>query len=413
MIHVVDAMMGSGKSSAAINMVNRSPKGTKFIYVVPLLSETKRIVEFCKLKKFEEPEAKYNKESDVANKSEGLKRLLRKGKNIATTHALFHMLDDEMLEIIKSKEYILVLDEVTDVVSHYDLKKADLETLLEKYADMDDKGILTWREKQAGYDGDKWMEEHKLCLSGCIAANNDSSVVWLFPLKIFDAFKESYILTYMFNGQLQKYYYDYMGLEYDYMYVKGSTLKDYTLTTKPQPAVKPSSLKGLINICENRKMNAVGDDYYALSKKWYAGFFALDDVANTKLCNGVHNFFKNITVSTLNESLWTTFKFYYDDIYKHAFKDSFIPCTYKATNEYRKRSNLAYLVNIFMDPVVMKFFIGHGVAVEPDIYALSSMIQWIWRSAIRDGSQINIYVPSSRMRQLLKDWLDDKYEVEI
>ena len=35
------------------------------------------------------------------------------------------------------------------------------------------------------------------------------------------------------------------------------------------------------------------------------------------------------------------------------------------------------------------------------------MIQWIWRSAIRDGKEVWVYVPSRRMRDLLRQWLLD------
>jgi hypothetical protein len=34
------------------------------------------------------------------------------------------------------------------------------------------------------------------------------------------------------------------------------------------------------------------------------------------------------------------------------------------------------------------------------------MIQFIWRSAIRDGKPIHLFVPSERMRTLLKDWMN-------
>ena len=47
-----------------------------------------------------------------------------------------------------------------------------------------------------------------------------------------------------------------------------------------------------------------------------------------------------------------------------------------------------------------------GVSVEEEKYALSEMIQWIFRSAIRNGESIQIYIPSQRMRQLLIDWLN-------
>ena len=34
------------------------------------------------------------------------------------------------------------------------------------------------------------------------------------------------------------------------------------------------------------------------------------------------------------------------------------------------------------------------------------MIQWIFRSQIRQYKPINIYIPSERMRELLIDWLN-------
>jgi hypothetical protein len=50
--------------------------------------------------------------------------------------------------------------------------------------------------------------------------------------------------------------------------------------------------------------------------------------------------------------------------------------------------------------------------VDGDMYALSSLIQWVWRSAIRDGKPIILYVPSSRMRGLLIKWLNDEVNLE-
>ena len=50
--------------------------------------------------------------------------------------------------------------------------------------------------------------------------------------------------------------------------------------------------------------------------------------------------------------------------------------------------------------------------MHDDEYALSEMIQWIWRSAIRDGKEIWVYIPSRRMRELLKKWLLDLSSVD-
>ena len=49
----------------------------------------------------------------------------------------------------------------------------------------------------------------------------------------------------------------------------------------------------------------------------------------------------------------------------------------------------------------------HNVELDEDAYALSEMLQLIWRSRIRKGESINVYIPSRRMRELFEDWLKE------
>jgi hypothetical protein len=46
-----------------------------------------------------------------------------------------------------------------------------------------------------------------------------------------------------------------------------------------------------------------------------------------------------------------------------------------------------------------------GIEIDADQFALSEMVQFIWRSAIRDDKEILLYMPSRRMRGLLKEWI--------
>ncbi|HEY2491336.1 MAG TPA: hypothetical protein VGI33_00130 [Paenibacillus sp.] len=50
----------------------------------------------------------------------------------------------------------------------------------------------------------------------------------------------------------------------------------------------------------------------------------------------------------------------------------------------------------------------HNVTVNEEMLALSDLLQWLFRSAIRDGQPVKIYVPSRRMRILLQRWLDNE-----
>lgn len=58
-----------------------------------------------------------------------------------------------------------------------------------------------------------------------------------------------------------------------------------------------------------------------------------------------------------------------------------------------------------MNPIEKKFFEQYGIKVDQDAWALSEMIQWIWRSRIRTDQPISVYIPSKRMRDLLQQYL--------
>lgn len=83
----------------------------------------------------------------------------------------------------------------------------------------------------------------------------------------------------------------------------------------------------------------------------------------------------------------------------------FVACNARATNEFKEKESLAYVVNRFMNPHEKKFFSVRGIEVNEDMYALSELIQWIWRSRIRKGKAINLYIPSKRMRSILEEYL--------
>ena len=55
-VTIVDAPCGTGKTTAAINMINDSNENEKFLYITPFLSEVQRIKSECMNKNFYEPE---------------------------------------------------------------------------------------------------------------------------------------------------------------------------------------------------------------------------------------------------------------------------------------------------------------------------------------------------------------------
>src|SRR5436190_1764841 len=79
----------------------------------------------------------------------------------------------------------------------------------------------------------------------------------------------------------------------------------------------------------------------------------------------------------------------------------------RATNKYRHKDVLAFCLNRYMNPIEKHFFDQQNVKVDEDLLALSYLLQWIFRSAVREGKPVHIYIPSRRMRDLLKKWLNN------
>ena len=231
-------------------------------------------------------------------------------------------------------------------------------------------------------------------------------MMWLFPVEAFNAFRNIYILTYMFDAQIQRYYYDYYGLEYTHIYVKGNDVDSYEFTQNPNEATfSYCNYSKLIHILQDEKMNQIGDREYDLSKSWYER--NKNNVAIKQLKNNITNFFINRRKSKTSDNIWTTYKEYRKYLTNKGYGRAFLPLSIRASNAYRTRTSIAYPVNRYLNTGIKNFFLKNDVLIDEDGYALSEMLQFIWRSAIRDDDEIWIYIPSVRMRNLLQKWLDN------
>ena len=404
-VKIVDMIMGSGKTSSAINYINKSLEDEKFLFITPYLDEVSRIKESCPDKHFKEPK-------EIGTKLNGLKYLINNGENIVSTHALFQRFDNEIIDMCRIQNYTLIMDEVTDVIEKYDISKEDFKILQENFADIDeDSGLLRWKNPNDDYYG-KFSEEKRLCELNCLAYYSGSVMMWLFPIEAFNAFNNIFILTYMFDAQVQRYYYDYYKLPYSYIYVTGNNVSNYHFTENiNEQQIIEYNFKDLIHILEDKKMNNIGDRKYDLSKSWYLR--NKNNIAIKQLKNNLVNFFLNKRNSKSSENLWTTFADFKKILSGKGYGRAFVPINMRASNKYRERTSIAYPVNRYINTGVKNFFIKHGVEIDEDGFATSEMLQFIWRSAIRDGKEIWIYIPSVRMRTLLKKWIEENSRSKI
>jgi hypothetical protein len=394
--------MGAGKSQSIINHINNS-KDEKFLVITPYLDEVKRYKEWCPNKNFKTPSF------DGGSKLDDIKRLISRGENIISTHALFQKFDNELVDMCRATNYTLIMDEVANVVDEYSISKQDFQVLVDTYVDINpETRQLIWKSEYKDYKdyGDKYSEEKRLCNLGSLVCYGNSLMVWLFPIETFNSFRKIYILTYRFDLQMQRYYYDYYRLPYKYMSVVGDSMDTYHLIDYSDSInyIK-YNYANLIHICEYEKLNMIGDRESDLSKGWYER--NKKNISMQILKNNISNFFKNIRGGGASDNIWTTFKDYYSCLMGKGYTKGFLPLNSRATNEYRDRTSVAYPVNRYLNPFIKNFFTSNNIQVDEDGYALSEMLQFIWRSAVRQGKEIWVYIPSIRMRNLLKRWIEE------
>lgn len=410
-IKVIDSIMGSGKSSWAIHHMNNAPARQKFIYITPFTDEVKRIISDCTSREFVQPS------NEDGTKLEDIKRLISEGADIASTHSLFQRVDAELLDLLASENYTLILDEVMNVIAPLEeYTKSDLRLLYsEGIIKVDDGGFVRWNKPEYDSDDGYFTKIRNLANAGNLMMyENDEGqpvvLYWTFPAESFHCFDEIYLLTYLFDGQIQRAYFDLFRVQYNYHSV-ANIEGTYQLTEYNQYHNEQlAHIRDNINIytpspADRKDMNKVGDkriDFSMSNLRTRTKQTAIKKV----LKDNAYNFYRNKCKVSTDEVMWTTFKEFQDTLTPTGLKNSFVSVNCRATNQYQDKSVCIYLANRFMNPVTKNFFFKHGVQVDEDTFALSELLQWLFRSRIRHGQQINVYIPSKRMRTLLTDYLE-------
>lgn len=427
-ISIIDSPMGTGKTEMAIQYINQSTPEQKFIVITPYLKEVERFINSCPDKNFVEPDARIGQGRKLTHFLE----LIRDEKNIVSTHSLFSNISDEIVHALQSVNYTLILDEVFDVVDKFDLfpeigkhinkediTRKDIFTLLEKdFISVEEDFRVTWNSDD--YILSKYEPLRRLAERELLYLVNNTFLLWSFPVEVFrlGVFDKIFILTFKFEYQLQSHYYSYYDIVYKKFWINPND--DYsineTLVGNPHETEWINSIRPLISICDEKRLNRIGSLIMdvnnnvlktSLSKTWYDKNVQL----HRKLGNNMANFARHYAQSeSTNDIMWTAFS-----EHKKSIKSTngisaknFVALNARATNEYGHKSVLLYPVNRYVNPFFVHFFRKRDIEVNEDGFALSEMLQWIWRSRIRKNKTIDIYIPSQRMRILLEQFLNNE-----
>ena len=405
-VEIVDSCMGTSKTTNILKWIDNNPN-TKFIFVSPLLSEVQeggRIHRDLNSVVFEVPI------DDKGTKSDSFLNLLEQGCNIACTHSLYLCMTEKHLKEIHNQGYTVIIDEEIDIIGGFDkYSDNDLLWLLSKNEISIDEhdGMVSWIGDREGIKPNhKYYDFLKYCNSKSLYSTKRSSTMMVtqLPVRLFEVAERVIILTYMFKGNVLDCFLKLKGFECH-------TFNEVTCTQ-----VDKKHIKNLLTVLPPNK-NIIN---YSLSSTWWLE-------ANGEQIKQVKSYIescarKNGMLS--NDVCWTLPKMRSVKTGnanknlvkpKGYTKDSggnpcYLSANTRATNDYAHKKMMIHCYNRYPIQSVKAYLQDYGYPIDNNVFALSEMLQWIWRGCIRKGEPMFVAIGSKRMYNLFVDWLNDEFE---
>lgn len=417
-VTVKDRHCGYGKSSEMIDSLSAD---RSYLIVVPLNSEVKRFIDRAP-RDVNLVEPISTRDEDPAKraiashdrKRDHLRELLEGGHSIVTTHALFtdiaYLAQEGLL-----LGYDVLVDEVLSVAHcvTQKVKNSGKGVSIHSWRDLYIDEGFAWVDPDTGmvHPTDKWERKQTLeelsdtlfsmAKTQSLFAVADNVLVWELPPILLKAVGSLTIYTFLAEGSLMAGFMRRNRINFTH---------DRDLSSERQFRKKA---KRLIEVRDIPSVNCLKLSYSGQQRMTKADHKkvsgAVKKIKERLLC-GVP--MENVMI-TSSRNMWFTSSDRPGPLAtgSRLFKNTnWVPNTTRGTNDYRHCTHLIYLWDQHLNPRIADFL---GVATQrhKDMYAISELIQWVYRSQVRDGKPITLYLPSGRMRKLLQRWLDGEYEL--
>ena len=284
--------------------------------------------------------------------------------------------------------------------------KTEVKKLLEigiLYLDCDGITLRFDRDKfgiNSDYKGDKvegtaYEPLATMCDLSQLLLIDGKTIVWEMSADMLRKFKKVIICTYLFEGQLFSSYLKKHGIEYE--------INKF--------GKQPQEVKHLFDVVDDSHLNMIGADDYALSKSYFEKPSTRQGARD--VCRKHLNTVMRKWGAKTDNRLFTCFKTDKSFIGDKRYTKNWLPFNCRATNEFKDVEHVAYLVNVFPSPILIKAAHGKDTEFNDDIHALGELLQFLYRGCLRENKPMKIYLPSSRMRKLLFKWLDGEFTKNV
>lgn len=410
-VEVLDSIMGSGKTTAIMKWMKKNFT-ERYIYISPLLTEIEERLQE------ELPELDFVTPSDEGKrKSDDLLELLKEGRNIGTTHALFKMMTREHMKYVDEWGYIVIVDEELEMIMPYtDYTKQDYVWLYEhKFIDVSEDHQLVWGDIDMPSET-RYHPLRAMCDMGMLfAAKRDWTMVTVqLPTELITCAKRVIVLTYLFEGSI-----------FDkFLQMKHIPTTRFSEVDADLSVVSKERLRELIEFVGVQQSEKIDEQLRSssFSSTWYEN--SKNDLSI------ISKYIRNVCRAEGVEAehvMWTAksdyvekidgkrkngrvvkpvgLMYYKKDGEKHT---CWVGCNAKATNIYQDKQMLVHCYNRYPHRTLLSFMQDCGYPIEDGRFALAELLQWVWRSRIRKGEPIKLAILPKRMRMLFKDWLYNK-----
>jgi len=207
--------------------------------------------------------------------------------------------------------------------------------------------------------------------------------------------------------EVEQKYIDKLDMSVSYNITDSTTYRDvkidedYIYKINFSNMLKPMQIKSLknnLNIHDKSgdKMIQLGSKTNDLSKSW----FAKNRDGVEQLSKNVKNYILNKLEVKTTDSYWTTFSQYQRKTAYYGYEKNYLPLNIE--NIIDRRNNICFCVNLFVNRFIKR---KYDINITDNEYALSFMLFWICN--VTDiNKEINIYIPSKRMENILKNWIN-------
>lgn len=421
-VEILDSIMGSNKTNRVLDWIDSNPN-ERYLYISPLLSEvdnTSRLATNLKHVSFEFPTT-----DDSDTKSDDLLAKLEIGANISCTHSLYLGMSEKHLDLIEKYGYIVIIDEEVGVIDAFKKYSTDDLAYLSANGDIEiseEDGMISWVGAELGKKA-KYKQFYNLCKAKAVYATrrSDTMLVTQMPVELFTRAKRVIIMTYMFKGNVLD------------NFLKLKKVEVIPFTDVSPTIIDKQSIRDLIDLKPlDRKLLKLGMSVYAYGKMDKKGFDLISNyIRSTGLSVGakakdtMYTCPKDISPVEMKSGKRVAprgFLTYKTDLLdddgnvlldakgKPKTQDNFcwLHSGCRATNKYSYKWYLAHCYDRHPNLSVETYLYEYGSPIDKNVFALSEMLQWIWRSRIRNGEPIVLAIPNMRMHNLFLDWLNEE-----